>query len=85
MRCDQFHLTGCLALYLAAVTSVSRARELPLADVAELRALSPEAVALRPAVRVRAGRGDEFHGAGGGDGNLGELGTGAPGRDLDGG
>jgi hypothetical protein len=33
---------------------VSRARELPLAHVAELRALSPEAVALRPAVRVRA-------------------------------
>jgi signal transduction histidine kinase len=43
-----------LLLCLAAVTSVSRARELPLADVAELRALSPEAVALRPAVRVRA-------------------------------
>ena len=43
-----------LLLCVFTVASISRAQESPLARVAEVRALSTEAVAQRPAVRVRA-------------------------------
>ena len=54
MTRSRFSRFARLLLCLFQVASVSRAEESPLAQVAEVRALSPEAEAQRPAVRVRA-------------------------------